>query len=60
MDFGPNTGILPQKYLKRVLWLKIALNKFVFREYDLIMFNFSTQIFPKHTILQKRTKFELV
>ena len=60
MDFGPNTGILPQKYLKRVLWLKITLNKFVFREYDLIMFNFSTQIFKKHTILRKRTKFELV
>ena len=47
MDFGPNAGILPQKYLKRVLWLEIALKEFVFREHDVIMFNFSTQIFSK-------------
>ena len=53
MDFGPNAGILPQKYLKRVLWLEIALKEFVFREHDVIMFNFSTQIFPKHTFVEK-------
>ena len=50
MDFGPNPDILLQKHLKRVFWLVIALKEFVFREHDLKMLNFTTQIFPKYTL----------
>ena len=54
MDFGPNPGILLQKYLKRVFWLEIALKEFVFREHDLKIFNFSTHIFPKYTLFGRK------
>ena len=50
MDFEPNPDILLQKYLKRVFWLEVAPKEFVFKEHDLKMFNFSTQIFPKYTL----------
>ena len=54
MDFEPNPDILLQKYLKRVFWLEVDLKEFVFKEHDLKMFNFSTQIFPKYTLFCRK------
>ena len=56
MDFGPNPGILLQKCLKRVFWLEIALKEFVFREHDLKIFDFSTQIFPDTLYFMEKDK----
>ena len=54
MDFEPNPDILLQKYLKRVFWLEIAPKEFEFKEHDLKMFNFITQIFAKYALFCRK------